>query len=56
MDSWATLLSAHAAEWLKSRRMVQASQGKHWDMRSREWVDNPGSAMLIDDEVSGRKV
>lgn len=31
--------------------LQQERQGKHWDMQTREWIENPGVALLIDDEV-----
>lgn len=30
----------------------QERKGLHWDMQKREWIENPGVALLIDDEVS----
>lgn len=32
--------------------LQQERQGKHWDMQTREWIENPGVALLIDDEVT----
>jgi curved DNA-binding protein CbpA len=28
------------------------SKGKHWDKRTREWIDDPGTALIIDDGTS----
>jgi curved DNA-binding protein CbpA len=30
----------------------ESSRGKHWDKKSRAWVNNPGTALIIDDGVS----
>ena len=30
---------------------AQASQGKSWDNRQRVWVDDPGTALALDDEA-----
>lgn len=30
----------------------QEQRGKQWDLRLREWIDEPGSAVAIDDEVT----
>ncbi len=29
----------------------QKQAGKHWDMATHSWVENPGQAITIDDEV-----
>ena len=30
----------------------QERKGMHWDQQTREWIEQPGLAILIDDEVS----
>ena len=30
----------------------QERKGMHWDQHTREWIEQPGLAILIDDEVS----
>ncbi len=30
---------------------AQASQGKSWDNRQRVWVDDPGTALALDDDA-----
>lgn len=32
--------------------MTQEAAGKQWDLRMREWIDNPGSAITLDDSTS----
>jgi len=33
------------------RPPAQASQGKSWDNRQRVWVDDPGTALALDDDA-----
>jgi hypothetical protein len=29
--------------------LTQEAAGKQWDLRMREWINNPGSALTLDD-------